>query len=103
MSSRKAVKRQSRHEGTDEAGPMPLERFFQKKVVWLATVILLTPLVAWFMWTTSLDLLGIKDDPDFSTRDDILGLVGMIVMIVMCAYEYRDFQKRLWSNRAKEK
>lgn len=102
MSDRKAVKKQHLKDN-DEASPMFLERFFQKKVVWLATVIVLSPLVTWFMWTTSLDLLGIKDDPDFSARDDILGLIGMIVMIVMCTYEYRDFQKRLWSRRAKEK
>jgi len=102
MSNRKTVKK-LHHEDNDEASPMFLERFFQKKVVWLATVILLAPLVVWFTWTASLDLLGIKDDPDFSTRDDILGLIGMIVMIVMCAYEYRDFQKGLWSKRAKEK
>jgi hypothetical protein len=102
MSNRKTVK-ESHHKGNDEAGPMFLERFFQKKVVWLATVILLAPLVAWFVWTTSLDLFGIKDDPDFNTRDDILGLIGMLVMIVMCTYEYRDFQKRLWSKRTKEK
>lgn len=95
LSERKLTKYEREH----LKNPYFLEGYFQKRLVWLGTLILLAPLVTWGTYTAILDLFKIVDDSDFGFYQDILTLVGLTVAIPFIIQEYKFYNKHIWSGK----
>lgn len=79
--------------------PYFLERYFQKKSVWIGTLVLLAPFIAWGAYTTVLDLFKIVDDSDFGFYQDLFILFSLIVGTPFVVQEYKFYNKHLWAQK----
>ncbi len=94
-----AARKRNRYEDKHLKNPAFLEKYFHKKVVWLSTVVIITPLVLWSIFIAILDLFGIQDDPDFNFTTDLSLLVGCVFMVYFITDEYRFYQKEIWGKK----
>ncbi len=97
MLKRKLTPREQRH----LEKPAFLERYFQKKAVWMTTVLLFTPLVLWVVSSAFLDFTGMVHDPDFDIYTDLLILILAPFTIAFAIQEYFFYQKHIWSKQKK--
>lgn len=94
-----AARKRNHYEFKHLKNPAFLEKYFQRKPVWVATTTLITLLMVWALSLAIPDLLGVKDDQDFDSLYDLAIIFGSIFMLYFGINEYRFYQKELWSKK----
>ena len=92
-------RKRNRYEDKHLEHPAFLEKYFQKKPVWLTAALAIAILMSWGLSVAVPDLLGTKDDPDFDTTFDLAIIFGSLLILYFGIDEYRFYTIEIWNKK----